>query len=312
MKEAISCRNLTKYYGKVVGVCDLNLSIPEGVIFGFLGPNGAGKTTTIKLLSGLSRPNSGRIWICGKEMVFGDHTLHRYIGYLPEEPRFYGWMRGREFLEYVGALFGLEGKGLRKRVEEMIELAGLEEAADRRIGGYSRGMRQRLGIAQAMINHPPVLLLDEPCSALDPIGRKEILDMISKLRGQTTVFMSTHILSDVERVCDTVGIIDHGELLVQASIEELREHYARPIFLIRFESENGVLRSFADELLKIPWISRVEVMEGILRVMVEDLEIAKRKLPEIVASSGLTMLHYELIAPTLEEIFIRLVGEEGK
>lgn len=311
MREAISCRNLTKYYGRIVGVCGLDLSIPEGVIFGFLGPNGAGKTTTIKLLAGLSKPSSGKIWIYGKEMAFGDHALHSYIGYLPEEPKFYGWMTGREFLEYIGGLFGLRGSGLKGRVEEMIRIAGLEEAADRRIGGYSRGMRQRLGVAQALMNRPPLLLLDEPCSALDPIGRKEILEMIANLKGQATVFMSTHILSDVERVCDMVGIIDHGRLLVQASVDELRERYAKPVFLVHFESDNGTLNSLADRLSKLPWINRVDVGKGSLRITVEDVGIAKKELPNLVASSGLIVLRYELISPTLEEIFVGLVGGEG-
>jgi len=213
---AILCEDLTKHYGTVVGLQSLDLSVPDGAVFGFLGPNGAGKTTTIKLLTGLSRPTSGRASVAGYDVTAGNAEMRARIGYLAEEPAFYGWMTGEEFLTFVGRLFGLRGGDLARRVREVLEVADLGPAARRRIGGYSRGMRQRLGIAHALINQPSVLLLDEPCSALDPMGRKEVLEVIEHLRGQTTVFMSTHILADVERVCDTVGIIDHGKIVAQA------------------------------------------------------------------------------------------------
>jgi ABC-2 type transport system ATP-binding protein len=304
----ILCQGLTKHYGAVQALRGLDLAVPEGTIFGFLGPNGSGKTTTIKLLTGLSRPTAGRAWVAGQEVAFNRQTMRAHIGYLAEEPAFYGWMSGREFLTYVGRLFGLGGRELTKRVDELLELADLGAAARRRIGGYSRGMRQRLGIAQAMINHPAVLLLDEPCSALDPIGRKEILEVIARLRGQATVFMSTHILADVERACDTVGIIDQGRLVVQAPIEELRERYATPVFLVEVEASDGRLAALADGLRQLPWVARVEVGENHLRLSARDLTAAKRELPGLVAASGLTLLRYELALPSLEDVFVQLVG----
>jgi len=172
---AILCEDLTKHYGTVVGLQSLDLSVPDGAVFGFLGPNGAGKTTTIKLLTGLSRPTSGRASVAGYDVTAGNAEMRARIGYLAEEPAFYGWMTGEEFLTFVGRLFGLRGGDLARRVREVLEVADLGPAARRRIGGYSRGMRQRLGIAHALINQPSVLLLDEPCSALDPMGRKEVL-----------------------------------------------------------------------------------------------------------------------------------------
>jgi ABC-2 type transport system ATP-binding protein len=307
---AIVCQGLTKHYGAVQALRGLDLVVPEGAIFGFLGPNGAGKTTTIKLLTGLSRPTAGRAWVAGQEVAFDNQAMRAHIGYLAEEPAFYGWMSGREFLTYLGRLFGLGGLELTKRVDELLELADLVTAAKRRIGGYSRGMRQRLGIAQAMINRPAVLFLDEPCSALDPLGRKEILQVIARLRGQATVFMSTHILADVERACDTVGIIDQGRLVVQAPIEELRERYAAPVFLVEVESSDGQLATLADNLRQLPWVARVEVGENRLRLSARDLTAAKREMPGLVAASGLTLLHYELTLPSLEDVFVQLVEGE--
>ncbi len=304
--SAIICERLTKHYGPVVGLAELDLVVPEGAIFGFLGPNGAGKTTTIKLLTGLSRPTAGRAWVDGQEVPFRDDAMRSRIGYLAEDPAPYGWMTGREFLTFIGKLFKLDGRELAQRVDELLALADLGPTADRRISGYSRGMRQRLGIAQAMINRPPVLLLDEPCSALDPIGRKDILEVIAKLRGQSTVFMSSHILADVERVCDTVAIVDRGRLVVQAPIDELRQRYAAPVFLIKIEASVEALTALADELSKLPWLSRVEIDGHQLHVFAGDVAVAKQQLPGLLTARGFTLLHYELALPSLEDIFLRL------
>ncbi len=309
---AIVCEGLTKHYGTVVGLHDLNLAVSEGTIFGFLGPNGAGKTTTIKLLTGLSRPTSGRAWVAGQEVAADNIAMRARIGYLAEEPAFYGWMTGEEFLIFVGRLFGLRGEELAGRVHNLLDLADLGPAARRRIGGYSRGMRQRLGIAQAMINHPDVLLLDEPCSALDPVGRKDVLGVIEQLRGQAMVFMSTHILADVERVCDSVGIIDHGKIVVQAPIEALRERYAAPIFLVEFETNHGQVTALADTLRELPWVATVEVGENRLRVSARDLALAKRDLPPLVTGAGMTLLRYELTSPSLEDVFVHLTSASAE
>ncbi len=310
--EAIRCEGLTKHYGKVAALNGLNLSVEEGSVFGFLGPNGAGKTTTVKLLTGLSTSSGGRAWVAGEEVSSNATSLRSKIGYLPEEPAFYNWMTGREFLSFVGKLHHLPSREIRQRCDELLELVDLQEASGRRIGGYSRGMRQRLGIAQALINRPRILFLDEPCSALDPVGRRGVLSVIERLQAETTVFMSTHILSDVERVCDVVGIIDHGELITKARTEQLRERYARSVFEVQFEEDPTLLIS---TLNLLPWVVKVDVVRGngepILRVQAKDVDAAKHILPRLIAESELTLLRYELTLPSLEDIFIELVSSEG-
>jgi len=310
--EAIRCEGLTKLYGSIAALDGLNLRVAEGSIFGFLGPNGAGKTTTVKLLTGLSTPTEGRAWVVGEGVTSNSISLRSKIGYLPEEPAFYNWMTGREFLNFVGELHRLSSGEIKQRLDELLDLVELQEASGRKIGGYSRGMRQRLGIAQAMINRPQVLFLDEPCSALDPMGRRDVLETIQRLRGETTVFMSSHILSDIERVCDVVGIIDRGRLITESRTDELRERYTRSVFELQFEEDAA---PFIPRLEALPWVVKVEMTESngepVLRLHAKDVDIAKRKLPKFIAASGLTLLRYELTLPSLEDIFVNLVGNGG-
>ena len=311
---AIRCDGLSKTYGQIVALQDLNLAVEAGTIFGFLGPNGAGKTTTIRLLVGLARPTRGQGWVAGHEVTADGKAARQLIGYLPEEPAFYPWMTGAEFLDYIGRLFGLDGAERKKRVDELLDLAGLREAGRRRVGGYSRGMRQRLGVAQALINHPSVLVLDEPASALDPQGRRDVLTLIEQLREQATVFMSSHILSDVERVCDRVAIIDRGRLVVEADREELQDRYAPPAFELAWDegdNEQTQVTDFLHLLEGAPWVSQVERQHRALRVHVSDRAQARRELLSLVAQSGLVLGRYELVRPTLEDVFLRLVNREG-
>lgn len=309
--SAIRCEGLSKYFGDTPALQDLDLSIPAGTIFGFLGPNGAGKTTTLKILTGLSKPSRGRAWVGGEQVAPNSVPLQSKIGYLPEEPAYYGWMTGIEYLSYVGEIFGQSQADIRKRSSELLDLVDLAEAAKRRISGYSRGMRQRLGIAQALMNQPRVLFLDEPSSALDPFGRLEVLETLTRFKGQgtTTIFLSSHILADVERVCDVVGIIDKGKLVVEAGVEDLRRRFARSVFIIEFEEPSG---AFEQSVRNEPWVERVVTEEGIagprLAVHASDPAVAKRELPKLVAGSGLTLLRYETVLPSLEEVFMEIVG----
>jgi ABC-2 type transport system ATP-binding protein len=307
---AIRCQGLTKRYGSIVALDNLDLTIEEKVIFGFLGPNGAGKTTALKIFTGLSRPTSGKAWVAGEEVVSHSRSLQSKIGYLPEEPAFYNWMTGREYLVFVGQIFSLSSRDIEKRCDELLELVDLSRDASRRVSGYSRGMRQRLGIAQALMNKPSVLFLDEPCSALDPLGRAEVLETLIRLKEQaTTIFMSSHILADVERVCDVVGIIDRGRLVVESGVEELRQRFAHPIFEIEFEESAA---SFVRLLEPLPWVEKVKSGEDgnvfKLRVSARDVATAKVELPKMIAESGLTLRQYQMVLPTLEEVFIELVG----
>ncbi|GAB4506320.1 MAG: ABC transporter ATP-binding protein [Anaerolineales bacterium] len=309
---AIRCEGLTRRFGKVVAVDNLNLEVRSGSVFGFLGPNGAGKTTTIKLLTGLLHPTSGRAFIAGEEIQVERVRARGLFGYLPEDPVFYGWMTARELLAYAGHLFGIPDRVLKPRAEELLDLAGLKPVADRKVGGFSRGMRQRLGLAQALVNNPPVLILDEPASALDPVGRHEVLALIQRLRARDgiTIFMSTHILADVERTCDTVAIIDRGRLLTVADQDELRRRYAVPVFTVVVAGEEADIRALHARLQSMPWADHVERSNDTLRVFAGNEEAARRELPAVITASPVILLRYEVGMSSLEDAFLRVVGRE--
>ncbi len=307
----IVAHNLTKRYGRVTAVDGLELDVPSGSVFGFLGPNGSGKTTTLRLLSGLGRPTAGEAIVAGIRVGSDPVELGRRIGYLDQSPRLFGWMKGRELLELAGRLCGLEGTALRARVGELLELVDLADAAERPIGGYSGGMRQRIGIAQAIVHRPSLLFLDEPVSALDPEGRRDVLEMLERLRSETTVFMSTHILSDVERVCDRVAIVDRGRLITESGIPELLARYAAPAWELEVEpGSEGALRLAADGLRARQWARAIEVDGAVARLAVADEDQAGAELLAFVAASGLHAVRVERVRPTLEDVFLALVGRE--
>jgi ABC-2 type transport system ATP-binding protein len=306
---SIVVRGLTKRYGDILAVDHLDLDVPAGSVFGFLGANGAGKTTTLRMLAGLARPSGGEITVAGVPVGQDPIALGRRIGYLDQAPRLYGWMKGRELLELAGRLYGLEGPVLRERVTELLDLVGLTGAAERSVGGYSGGMRQRIGIAQAIIHRPAVLFLDEPVSALDPEGRRDVLELLERLRPATTVFMSTHILGDVERICDRVAIVDHGRLVIESTIPALLAGHAAPAWELEVEAgREPSLRQAADGLRARAWVRSVEVDGAIARVSVEDPELAAGELLAAVAASDLRPVRIERVRPTLEDVFLSLVG----
>lgn len=297
---AIEIRGLTKRFEAVTALDGVDLDVPRGAIFGFLGPNGAGKTTMLRLMTGLARPTAGRVRIEGVEVGSGQRPN---IGYLPDTPSFYGWMTAREFLRYIADLHGM----VDPPIDATLERVGLLDAARKRVGGYSRGMKQRLGLAQALLPQPSVLLLDEPVSALDPAGRKAILDILGDLRGSLTVFFSTHLLGDAERVCDEIGIIDHGRLVLQAPRDELLAHYARPIFEVDVLPEAAPqLAALADRLGTLPWVTRTALDGTRLRLRVRDVVEARRELLPLLA--GLALLRVEMVGATLEDIFLALTN----
>jgi ABC-2 type transport system ATP-binding protein len=308
---AIRTEELHKVFGEFTALNGLNLSVDEGTIFGFLGPNGAGKTTTIRILTGLAHATSGKAWVMENEVTADGHKIAQEIGFLPEEPAFYKWMTPPEFLDYVGRIFGIPAAERSRRTKELMALAGLEESAKRRIGGFSRGMRQRLALAQAVLNRPKVLFLDEPASALDPIGRKEVLDFIEQLRGQCTVFMSTHILADVERVCDTVGIINRGKLVTEAPREELLAQYAVPALeVVVDEKSESKINPWSETLQREPWVKTISRQELAVRIIVNNIETAKTELLRSSAQVGMVLNKYEVVTPSLEDVFLQLVSEE--
>ena len=308
--SSVSVENLKKYYGPVHALDGLDMEVAPGTVYGFLGPNGAGKPTTLRILTGLAHPTSGKAQVAGVDVLKDGHKLARHIGHLPEEPAFYPWMTPREFLDYLGRLYGLSAAERATRTRELLALVRMEAVSKRRIAGFSRGMRQRLGVAAALIHHPEVLFLDEPASALDPAGRKEVLDLIENLRGQATVVMSTHILADVERVCDVVGIIAKGRMLVQAPREELLDRYAVPAFEVEADDPSALAR-WAEELRRLPWVTAVTAQSGTLRINVKDVRTAKQNLLGQAVGAGLVLNRYEEIRPSLEDVFLHLVGTES-
>ena len=312
-EAAITTSGLTKRYGGgLVALDHLNLTVPSGSVFGFLGPNGAGKTTTLRVLTGLANATEGTGTVAGVRIGGTGGDLARNIGYLDQDPRFYGWMKGHELLDMVAELHGLHGWERKQRVGEVLEIIGLTDAARRRIGSYSGGMRQRLGIGQALINQPRVLFLDEPVSSLDPEGRRDVLEIISRLRGIATVFMSTHILNDVERVCDRVAILNVGHLVVEGPIDELLDSYAQPIYELEPEpQQDGAIDKLAAMMRGEPWTERIQTTPDTIRVFVKDPKIAGPAILPLVVSSGVRLVRYERARPSLEDVFLRLVAEGG-
>jgi len=312
LEYSVTCSDLTKVFKNFVALDGVDLNVPSGSIFGFLGQNGAGKTTLIRLLTGLDRPTSGQATVLDESIGAASEQSRHRIGYLDQQPQFYNWMTGRETVDFIGSLFGLTGSALASRSKSVLDETGLTSAASRKVGGYSGGMKQRLGIAQALINEPDLLFLDEPASALDPAGRRDILEIIDGLRGRATVVMSTHILDDVERVCDRVAIIDHGRILLEEPLESLQAKYVRPVFVLDPESgQEQKVTAFVESLKKKPWISRVIVEGGELRIDVPEGSDASKEIISLVASSDLRLASFRHDRPSLEEIFLLLVGEDG-
>lgn len=306
---AIELCGIKKVYGKTHALAGVDLSVPVGSVFGFLGPNGAGKTTALRILTGQARATSGMARIFGTDVSTGGKDVRPLIGYLPDVPGYYGWMTAGEFLRFSGRLFGITGKTLDSRVATLLDLAGLA-GVEQRVGGYSRGMKQRLGIAQALVNAPRLLMLDEPTSALDPMGRRDVLEMIGSLRGKTTVFFSTHILSDVERVCDRVAILDRGRVVRQAQMSELKSGSGHSRFLIEVEAGAPGLHAALSEL---EWVESADLIgEDMLTVVARDRDLARVQIPSMVADRSIALVRFQDEEPSLEDVFVGLVGGEQR
>jgi ABC-2 type transport system ATP-binding protein len=303
---------LAKTFKGVQALKPLDLQVQQNTICGFLGPNGAGKTTTIKLLLGLARPTAGTARVFGKDIEKENDEIRRRVGYLSQDPRYYEYMSARETLRFTAGFFYKGPKAeIERRVAETLELVGLADKADRPIKGFSGGERQRLGIAQAQVNYPDLLILDEPAASLDPIGRKDVLDVMERLRKHTTIFYSTHILDDVQRVSDTVVILDHGELVAQGSIDEVLAWGQAAMFNLTVKGDHAAVET---RLRSQPWVTGMEVMSRNGRVSwqirVSDPELAEDQLvPLALACGEVTVCGFRRKAQNLEDVFMSIVKE---
>lgn len=291
---------LRKQFGEKTVLNGLNLVVPEKSIFGFIGKNGAGKTTTMKMILGLLSPDSGEILVNGEKVSYGQTNTNRYIGYLPDVPEFYGFMTPAEYLRFCGEISGMGKADNEKRCKELLELVGLS-GDKHRIKGFSRGMKQRLGIAQALYNQPKLLICDEPTSALDPVGRKEILDIMLSIREQTTILFSTHILSDVERICTDVAFLDKGVINIQGKLSEIKAKYRKEEYLVEVENQtdiNILCQAFAD-------IRHMGNNQLILRENNNTIFEVLRFLSD----KNIPVLKVEREEPTLESLFMEVTGK---
>jgi ABC-2 type transport system ATP-binding protein len=308
----VEIRDLTKRYGGASGVLaldGLDLDVPAGSVFGLLGPNGAGKTTTLRLLVGLAHPTRGSVVIDEGRIDPARPDRRLGIGVLDQDPRYYGWMRGRELVEMVARLHGCSVSEARSRALEVLERVGLADAANRTIRAHSGGMRQRLGIAQALVDRPRLLVLDEPVSSLDPEGRRDVLALIAELRETATVIFSTHVLTDIERICDRVAILDRGRLVTEAPLDDLLARYALPLYrLVPETGEDAGLARLATALRSVPWVDRVDVDGVTMTVGVTDELVASRELLRAVVAAEVRLASFERVRPDLEDVFLRLVG----
>lgn len=299
--SVIQVKGLKKSFQNLEIIKGLDFHLEQGRCIALLGPNGAGKTTTLKMLSGLMKPSSGSIAFDGMEK---EVDIRQYIGYLPQYPIFYEWMTGKEFLEYVGKLAGMSKNEVRERTNELLELVGIADAKNRRIGKYSGGMKQRLGIAQAIIHRPKLVMLDEPVSALDPLGRREVLELLEKLKKETTILFSTHILNDAEEVCDEILFLHKGELVESGTMEELREkHQQAKIDLVFRNKTEAILKNFSDKGL----ISSYSIEGNQGSVIVENIDSAKKTLLAEIMKEDLPLTKFEISRTSLEDVFMKVV-----
>lgn len=296
--DILTIRGLEKRFGDKEVLRGLDLTVPEGSIFGFVGRNGAGKTTTMKAVLGLMRPDGGEIFVAGERVSYGQTPTNRYIGYLPDVPEFYSFMTPREYLRLCGETMNMPRKDIESRSGELLELVGLG-GERHRIRGFSRGMKQRLGIAQALLGQPKLLICDEPTSALDPIGRKEILDILLSVKDRTTVLFSTHILSDVERICTDAALLEGGRIAMQGSIEELKGIKRAESFKIEvLGGAEMIAKAFPDAKTEPDGSIRFEGGEDKIFEVLDF--IGKNRIP---------FLKIEREGASLESLFVEVAGK---
>ena len=303
--NVLTIQNLSKSFGKQKIIDSLNMTVPEGSVFGFIGQNGAGKTTTMKMVLGLLQPDGGKIHVCNEPVCFGQTKTNQYIGYLPDVPEFYNYMSPSQYLRFCGEIIGISKAETGQRGQELLSLVGLS-GVTRQIGGFSRGMKQRLGIAQALLTQPKLLICDEPTSALDPVGRKEILDILCKISGTTTVLFSTHILSDVERVCDHVSFLNVGKIAVCGTLAEIKALHGHDSLLLEFSTDNE-LQVFKEQETVKPFLCNSKETNREIILHSRNMEKMQQSLFRALVETGICPVRMEIMEPSLEKLFLEVV-----
>ena len=309
MDLAIEVSNLTKRFGSLVAVNDLDLEVKINTIHGFLGPNGAGKTTTIKMLIGLLRPDSGSVKVLGQELGWDKPNLRTNVGYVPELPKLPKYLKGLELLDVYGRMFGIPKDKRKKQTRELLKLVGLEERGNDLVGTYSKGMQQRLGLAQALLNEPKLVIFDEPSLGLDPIGMVEVRDLIKNLaKTDISVFLSSHLLNEVEQVCSHVTVIDKGVPLASGSIEEIASKLKGHL---EIEAEvDNLSKTIIRNLKKLSFVKDVLVDGKSLKIKLETREDVRSKVSQAISSGGGIILSFNLTGGSLEDIFMNLLAKK--
>ncbi|TJY38521.1 ABC transporter ATP-binding protein [Cohnella pontilimi] len=297
----LEVNRLTRSFGSANAVKDISFEIGDRRVVALLGPNGAGKTTTLSMLAGLLEPTSGDIVFPGLQ---GDRR--RWIGFLPQIPVFFGWMTGRETMVTAGRLCGLSAKEAESRSAELLETVGLRDAANRKVSGYSGGMKQRLGLAQAVVHRPKLLILDEPVSALDPVGRRDVLDMLRTWKKDMTILLSTHILHDAEEVCDDLILLNQGRLVAQGTLEELQRSSGTASILVK-TAESEKSGAWLQSLAAWPGVLKAEGGGYERRLRTNKIEEVREMLLRSAAEQRIPIVQFEAGFPTLEQWFLEAV-----
>ena len=295
--DMLRITGLHKRFGDKEVLRGLDLSVPEHSIYGFIGKNGSGKTTTMKTVLGLLRADSGEIIVNGEKVVYGQTDTNRYIGYLPDVPEFYSFMTAKEYLRFCGEITGMSCAEIEERTKELLTLVGLADETHR-IKGFSRGMKQRLGIAQALLSRPKLLVCDEPTSALDPVGRKEILDILLAIKDQTTVLFSTHILSDVERICTDVAFLKDGVVNIGGKLSDIKTRYRSNEYMIETENDSDTV------ILRNAFPEAKEIDRN--KVTFSENKYSASEVLGFVANHRISLLKVERLEPSLEDLFMEV------
>jgi len=299
----LEIENVTKVFKRKIAVNNFSMELQAGECVGLIGPNGAGKSTLIKVISGIIHPTAGEVLLNGIKIS----KMKSEIGYLPQYPNFFHWMTARETLTFMGQLSGLKKEELSKSIPKILEKVGLRGEENAKVSTFSGGMKQRLGIAQALLHKPSLIVMDEPVSALDPIGRREVLNLIEEIKKDTTILLSTHILGDVEEICERFVIIKDGMKIEDTTITELLHRNSENKLMIEITAKD---QKWIEVVKKLPYVKDVEVVGLKIKVKVESIEINKNMLLQNALEQKVDIVKFEMNNDTLEEIFLKLVVQK--